>query len=274
VPAVHLDHRRTQRSRRRPLPVGRDHDVSSRHHRCRRRLKLGQPWAGIEPGDGPAGTDDVRGVHTHQLARHPRGDLGQLPQEGGPPADHFPEHAFRQSRTDQRPEQVHHRSESPPYAGAGQVGRGRDQHHAPHELGVPASQEQGDGATHGVARHDRLTHAELTEQPGGVVGTILEAERLAGADAPAVAAVIHRDRVVAPGQRRERAQPVEVGRRHPPVQQHDGRRTVRPGLVADEHVTPVGHAHDGAQGQERRNRLTTAAVITPGAAPELTRFTS
>jgi PhnB protein len=58
------------------------------------------------------------------------------------------------------------------------------------------------------------------------------------------------------------------------VQQQHRRRTCRTGLVADEHVTSVGHAYQRAQREERWNRLAAASVGAPGAPPELTRFTS
>ena len=71
--------------------------------------------------------------------------------------------------------------------------RGGLQHHAAHQVGVALGQEQRDRPAHRVADGDDRPHAELADERGGVVGGVLEGERLVAAQAPPVAPVVDGD---------------------------------------------------------------------------------
>ena len=119
------------------------------------------------------------------------------------------------------------------------------------ELRVVAGEDRGDRAAHAVADRQHRLDLELREQRGGVVGAGLERERLGGADAAPVAAVVDRqDAVAGLLERAVGRVPVEVGREHPAVQEQDGRAVAA--AVAQEHLAAPGHVDDAAAGQRDR----------------------
>ena len=119
------------------------------------------------------------------------------------------------------------------------------------ELRVVAGEDRGDRAAHAVADRQHRLDLEVREQRGGVVGAGLERERLGGADAAPVAAVVDRqDAVAGLLERAVGRVPVEVGREHPAVQEQDGRAVAA--AVAQEHLAAPGDVDDAAAGQRDR----------------------
>jgi hypothetical protein len=107
-------------------------------------------------------------------------ELRQVAQEGRTATGHPGQHAIGQSRTEQRAEQVHERAPAEHRCGPTRPRSRPAPGHAPGRGGAwPA---KGDGAAHRVSGHDGVAHTQLAQQPGGVVGVVLEGERLGGAD--------------------------------------------------------------------------------------------
>ena len=73
----------------------------------------------------------------------------------------------------------------------------------------------------------------------------------ARAQAPAVAPLVEGQHPEATGQLSVRGEPVHVGRHRPAVEQHDGRRTRRPGQLAHEGGAPPGQLHRAPRWQPR-----------------------
>ena len=105
-----------------------------------------------------------------------------------------------------------------------EVRRGRAKGESTHALRVPAPDQLGDRAAHRVAHRDDLVDAEHIAHGDCVVGTVLQAEHLLGADAAAVAAVVDCHDSVVACERAVTGEPIEVRAGGPPVQQQDGRR--------------------------------------------------
>ncbi len=115
-----------------------------------------------------------------------------------------------------------------------------------------AREQLGDRPAHRVAGHEHVAQVERAEQPGDVVGAVLQAEGLRRADPATVAPVIDgQDPVAGLGQRRVDPDPVEVGRGGPAVQEQQ-RRAVAAGVaqedlpaVRDRTVRPGGSGAGG-----------------------------
>jgi hypothetical protein len=118
-------------------------------------------------------------------------------------------------------------------------------------LGVAAPGELGDGAAHRVADRDESVDAERRSHVDGVVGAVLEPERLLRTQAGAVTAMVERDHAVVLPECSVALEPVEVGGRRPPVQQHD-RGSARPGAeVAHHDRPPIGELDEPRRRQHR-----------------------
>ena len=98
-------------------------------------------------------------------------------------------------------------------------------------------EQLGDWTSHRVADGDASLNAQLAGQGGDVIGTVLESERCIGAQAAPVPAVVDGDHAEAARERRETRSPVERGSCRPSVQQHDDRRSLWPGYLANERAT-------------------------------------
>ena len=89
-------------------------------------------------------------------------------------------------------------------------------------------QDLGDRTTHGVADDDHTLHVERLDEGGEVITATVQGEgrgRLALAPVPPQVGSDHPEPLT---EIRQRPIPVKGGRRHPTVQQHDGRRSRRP----------------------------------------------
>ena len=93
-------------------------------------------------------------------------------------------------------------------------------------------------AAHRVADGDERAQSEHVSDRGDVVGTVSQAEAPAGADAPAVAAVVEGNHPEVFAERGIAAGPVEVGGREEAVEEHDRGRPGRPGEVTHERRPP------------------------------------
>ena len=132
-----------------------------------------------------------------------------------------------------------------------ELGRARAEHEARDLVGVTPPEELRDRAAHRVARGDHLAGSELVHERRDVVGAVGETHAPAGADAAGMAAQVGRDHMELPAQRVERAEPVEPAARHEPVEEHEGRRTGRPGDLTDERRAPPREP-DAAPERHRR----------------------
>ena len=103
--------------------------------------------------------------------------------------------------------------------------RGRGAQDQSHDaVRVAAPDQLGHRATHRITDGDEPFDAERIAQRDGIVGTVLEPERLSRPDATAVAAVVDRDHPEMAGERFVGGEPVEVCRCGPAVQQQQCRR--------------------------------------------------
>ena len=123
------------------------------------------------------------------------------------------------------------------------------EHEAGDDIAMAAPQQLSDRPAHRVADDRHRSEVEHLDEGGDVVGTVGEAERHLRLQAAAVAAVIEGDNIEALGKRVVARDPVEVGGRRPPVEQHDRRCAVRPGQMADKRAPAAGKVDVPAVGQ-------------------------
>ena len=81
----------------------------------------------------------------------------------------------------------------------------------------------GDRTAHRVAHDERRRELELVQHRGGIARAVAETERHERTQSPPVTAVVDREHAIAGvGQIAVGAVPVQVGARHPAVQEHHG----------------------------------------------------
>ena len=198
VVAVDLEDGRGERGGERALLGRRDGGVLGRQEDRARRVEAGDPGRRVVAAELAARLGEVDRVAAAELRGDPRRDrrIGEaagpqpaLPRRLGREAEHEPQRRHR------APERLHAR-------GAPVERRGAEDEPGD-ELRVVAGEDRGDRAAHAVADRQHRLDLEVREQRGGVIGAGLERERLRGADAAAVAAVVDRQHAVA-GLRRAR----------------------------------------------------------------------
>ena len=109
----------------------------------------------------------------------------------------------------------------------------------------------------------------------GVVGAVLEPERLLGAESGAVAAVVEGDHAVVLTERPVAAEPVQVRRGRPTVEQHDRGRVRRGAEVAHHDRAATGELDEPCRWEDRGEdvELGVAAAAPPGSQSCSTRST-
>ena len=114
---------------------------------------------------------------------------------------------------------------------------------------MPAPDELGDRATHGVADGDDGLEAENLGEGGDVIGAVLETKGPAAANPPAVTPMVEGDDVEVMAERLEAAEPVQGGGGGPPVEEDQGGRAGRAGDLVHVRRPPSGQLHGSGGGQ-------------------------
>jgi hypothetical protein len=88
---------------------------------------------------------------------------------------------------------------------------------------MPSGQQHPDRPAHRVSDRDHAVRSDLRKQCGGIVGAVLEAERLGRSHSASVPAHVRCDHPVGPVETVEDREEVEVGASGPAVQEQHGR---------------------------------------------------
>ncbi len=231
-----------------------------------RDVDVADPRAAAEAPEGGGGGDERAGLVAAQL--------GERPSEPLPAAGEYRDDRGRERAWAER-QAGGERSDRPEPQSIGgtaaEVTRGRGEHETGDEIGVAEGEELRDRTAHGVADDDRRPAVEPTDQRGGVVRAVGEAEAIPAPGAATVAAVVERGHERLVGQALVAAFPVERARRAEAVEQHDWwrRPVVTRGphehapVFLELHMAPSWHCTEWSvdQGRSRTHRIGLPAAV-------------